>query len=180
MPRKLRIEYPGAVYHVMNRGDRREDIFRDDEDRLRFLSTLGEACQKTRWQVHAWCLMRNHFHLVIETPEANLVAGMKWLLGVYTTRFNIRHRWCGHLFAGRYKALPVEASGNGYLQTVCDYVHLNPVRAGLLADGQALESFAWSSYADYIKAPRETSVLAAGRSVVGGQGNPKGQRGGTA
>ena len=78
MPRKLRLEYPGAIYHVMNRGDRREDIFRDDEDRRRFLAALGEACAKTRWQVHAWCLMRNHFHLVVETPEANLVAGKKY------------------------------------------------------------------------------------------------------
>jgi putative transposase len=80
VPRKLRMEYPGAIYHVVNRGDRRENIFRDDEDRLRFLATLGEACQKARWQVHAYCLMRNHFHLVVETPEANLVAGMKWFL----------------------------------------------------------------------------------------------------
>ena len=108
---------------------RREDIFRDDEDRRRFLVALGEACAKTRWQVHAWCLMRNHFHLVVETPLANLVAGMKWLLGVYTKRFNIRHQLCGHLFAGRYRALIVDGSGNGYLATVCDYVHLNPARA---------------------------------------------------
>ena len=69
MPRKLRIEYPGAMYHVMNRGDRREDIFQDGEDRKRFLSTLGEACKKTEWEVHSYCLMRNHFHLVIETPQ---------------------------------------------------------------------------------------------------------------
>jgi REP element-mobilizing transposase RayT len=84
MSRKLRIEYPGAMYHVMNLGDQREDIFRDDEDRQRFLSTTGEACGKTEWQVHAYCLMRNHFHLVLETPQPNLVFGMKWLLGVYT------------------------------------------------------------------------------------------------
>ena len=81
MPRQLRIEYPGAIYHVMNRGDQREDIFADDDDRRRFRSTLEEACTKTEWQVHAYCLMRNHFHLVVETPQANLVAGMKWLLG---------------------------------------------------------------------------------------------------
>ena len=93
---------------------------------------LGEACAKTGWQIHAYCLMRNHFHLVIETPSANLVAGMKWLLGVYTKRFNIRHKTCGHLFAGRYKALVVDGSGNGYLRTVGDYVHLNPVRARLI------------------------------------------------
>ncbi len=103
MPRKLRIQYPGAIYHVLNRGDQREDIFKDDQDRKRFLSTLGEACVKTEWQVHAYCLMRNHFHLVIETPQGNLVAGMKWLSGVYTKRFNIRHKLCGHLLAGRCK-----------------------------------------------------------------------------
>ena len=81
MPRKLRIQYPGAIYHVMNRGDRREPIFADDDDRRRFLAALGEACQKTGWQVHAYCLMSNHFHMVVETPQPNLVAGMKWFLG---------------------------------------------------------------------------------------------------
>jgi REP element-mobilizing transposase RayT len=96
VPRKLRIQYPGAIYHVMNRGDQREDIFKDDQDRCRFVATLGEACRKTEWQVHAYCLMRNHFHLVIETPQASLVAGMKWLCGVYTKRYNIRHKlWKG-------------------------------------------------------------------------------------
>ena len=80
MPRKLRLEYPGAIYHVMNRGDRREDIVRDDADRRSFEAALGEACGKTGWQVHAYCLLRNHFHLVVETPRANLVAGMQWLL----------------------------------------------------------------------------------------------------
>ncbi len=133
MPRKLRMEYAGAVYHVVNRGDRREDIFKDDLDRQQFLSTLEEACGKTEWQVHAYCLMRNHFHLVIETPQGNLVAGMKWLLGVYTKRLNIRHKFCGHVFAGRYKALLVEGSGDDYLHRVCDYVHLNPARARVIA-----------------------------------------------
>src|SRR5664279_3573730 len=85
MSRKLRIEYPGAMYHVMNRGDQREDIFRGDDDREKFLCMLGEACAKTEWQVHAYCLMRTHFHLVLETPQPNLVFGMKWLLGVYTS-----------------------------------------------------------------------------------------------
>ena len=85
MSRKLRIEYPVAMYHVMNRGDQREDSFRDNQDRQKFLSTLGEVCAKTEWQVHAYCLMRNHFHLLLETPQPNLVFGMKWLLGVYTS-----------------------------------------------------------------------------------------------
>jgi putative transposase len=118
--RKLRVEYEGAIYHVINRGDRREVIFLDDEDRHLFLKTLAEACAKTEWQAHAYCLMSNHFHLVIETPQPNLVAGMKWLLGTYTARFNRRHKLSGHLFAGRYKALIVDGSGSGYLKTVCD------------------------------------------------------------
>jgi len=87
VPRKLRVEYPGAIYHVINRGDRREPILRDDADRTLFVAALGECCGKTDWQVHAWCLMINHFHLVVETPKANLVAGMKWFLGTYTARF---------------------------------------------------------------------------------------------
>ena len=139
MPRKVRVEYPGAIYHGMSRGDRREDIFQSDDDRRLFLETLGQACAKTDWQVHAWCLMRNHFHLVVETPRANLVAGMKWLLGTYTMRYNRRQKEFGHLFSGRYKALIVDGSGNGYLKTACDYVHLNSVRAKLLKPKQPLE-----------------------------------------
>ena len=111
--RKLRVQYPGAIYHLMNRGDRREPIFRDDADRAHFLETLGQCCAKTDWEVHAWFLMNNHFHLVIETPKANLVAGMKWFLGTYTARFNRRHKLLGHLFSGRYKALLVDGSGSG-------------------------------------------------------------------
>src|SRR5579863_9977059 len=137
----------------MNRGDHREPIFRSNKDRELFLETLGQACEKTDWQVHAWCLMSNHFHLVVETPRANLVPGMKWLLGTYTMRFNHRHRLFGHLFSGRYKALPVDGSGNGYLKTVCDYVHLNPARAKLLRPGQALREYAWSSWPEYLKRP---------------------------
>ena len=152
MPRPLRIEYPGAIYHVMNRGDRREPIFIDDTDYDRFLDTLGEACAKTDWQVHAYCLMLNHFHLVLETPGANLVAGMTWLLSTYTSRFNRRHRLVGHLFSGRYKALIVDGSGSGYFKKVCDYVHLNPVRAQLVRPDQKLREFRWSSWPEYLKA----------------------------
>jgi REP element-mobilizing transposase RayT len=153
MPRALRIEYPGAIYHVLNRGDRREPIFRDDLDHKRFLTTLAEACTKTDWQVHAYCLMLNHFHLVVETPNANLVAGMRWFLSTYTARFNRRHKLFGHLFSGRYKALMVDGSGPGYLRTVCDYVHLNPVRANRLRPEQKLRDFAWSSWPEYLKSP---------------------------
>src|SRR5216110_1082292 len=150
MARKLRVQYPGAIYHLMNRGDRREPIFKDDADRRRFLETLGEACARTSWQVHAYCLMSNHFHLVVETPKPNLVAGMKWLLGTYTGRFNRRHELSGHLFSGRYKSLIVDGSGNGYLRTVCDYVHLNPVRARMLSREAPLHSYRWSSYPWYV------------------------------
>lgn len=153
MARKLRVQYPGAIYHVLNRGDRREPIFKDDADRARFLQTLGEACAKTSWQVHAFCLMPNHFHLVVETPQPNLVAGMKWFLGTYTSRFNRRHQLFGHLFSGRYKSLLVEGRGGGYLKTVCDYVHLNPVRAQLLGVKEPLETFRWSSYPLYLQTP---------------------------
>jgi len=139
----------------MNRGDHREAIFKDDLDYEKFLQTLGEACQKALWQVHAYCLMFNHFHLVIETPQPTLVVGMKWLLGTYTSRFNRRHKQFGHLFSGRYKALVVDDSGNGYLKTVCDYVHLNPVRAKQLEPEQPLETFRWSSYPFYLGMPRQ-------------------------
>lgn len=153
MPRPLRIEYEGAVYHVMNRGDRREPIFRDDADRMRFLDTLAEACAKTDWRVHALCLMPNHFHLVVETPRRNLVAGMKWFLGTYTARFNRRHGLAGHLFGGRYKALLVDSTAPGYFRAVCDYVHLNPARANLIPADQPLREYRWSSHAEYLKAP---------------------------
>jgi len=96
--------------------------------------------------------MSNHFHLVIETPRANLVAGMKWLLGSYTMRFNRRHRLSGHLFAGRYKSLLIDGSDPAYLRTVCDYVHLNPVRAGLIGKAKSLENYVWSSYRSYLLA----------------------------
>ena len=151
MARKLRVQYPGAIYHVMNRGDRREPIFKDDQDRRRFLETLGEACDKTGWQIQAYCLMPNHFHLVVETPSANLVTGMKWFLGTYTSRFNRRHKLFGHLFSGRYKSLIVDGSGDGYLRTVCDYVHLNPIRAKLLPPEEPLQAYRWSSYPEYLK-----------------------------
>ena len=153
MPRQVRVQYPGAIYHIMSRGNRRQDIFLDDVDRQDFLKTLAEACQKTRWQVHAFCLMSNHYHLVVETPNANLVAGMAWLQSTYTIRLNHRHKLIGHVLSGRYKAQLVEGSGNGYLRTACDYVHLNPVRARLLGPEERLLSYPWSSFGFYLAAP---------------------------
>lgn len=155
MARQLRVEYEGAIYHVMSRGDRKEPIFEDDQDRRRFLRTLGETCVRADWEVHAYCLMGNHFHLVLETPKPTLVSGMKWFLGTYTQRFNARHRIRGHLFAGRYKSLLVDGSDDYYLRVVCDYVHLNPLRAGMLGEGKSLEDFAWSSFPEYLKHPRK-------------------------
>src|SRR5258706_9365468 len=172
MARKLRIEYPGAVYHVMNRGDRREPIFREERDYPLFLKSLAEGCAKTQWQVHAFCLMLNHFHLVLETPQPNLGAGMKWFLGVYTSRFNRRHKLFGHLFSGRYKALLVEGSGNGYLKTACDYVHLNPARAKLLGPEEPLEAFAWSSYPLYLNRPEARPVWLRMDRLLGEHGIP--------
>jgi putative transposase len=173
MARKLRVEYPGAIYHVMSRGDRREAIFRDDQDQERFLNTLGEVCEKSGWEVHALCLMGNHFHLVVETPQGNLVTGMKWLLGTYTMRFNRRHRLSGHLFAGRYKALVVDGEGKGYFRTVCDYVHLNPVRAGLVAADERLATYRWSSWPEYVKSPGERWPWLRVDRLLGEHGIPK-------
>jgi REP element-mobilizing transposase RayT len=158
MPRQLRVEYPGALYHVMSRGDRKKDIYLNDVDRQDFLKTLAEACQKTGFQVHAYCLMRNHFHLVVETPNANLVAGMRWLLSSYTIRLNHRQKLLGQVFSGRYKAVIVEGSGNGYLRTACDYVHLNPVRAKLLRPDERLLEYPWSSLVWYLAAPEHRPV----------------------
>jgi REP element-mobilizing transposase RayT len=132
----------------MARGNRRERIYRDDDDRRFFLKTLGEACGQTGWRVHAWVLMSNHYHLVLETPEPNLVAGMQWLQNAYTRRFNTRHRLWGRLFGDRYKAVIVEGGGY-YYETLLDYVHLNPVRAGLVraGRGQGVLEYPWSSVA---------------------------------
>ena len=180
MARKLRVEYPGAIYHVLNRGDRREAIFMDDTDREHFTEALGEACQKTGWQVHAWCLMANHFHLVVETPQGNLVAGMKWFLGTYTSRFNRRHKVLGHLFSGRYKALVVDGSGTGYLRTVCEYVHLNPVRAGLLRAEELLRAYRWSSFPWYLESVSQRPGWLRVDRVLGEEGilkdSPAGRR----
>jgi REP element-mobilizing transposase RayT len=173
MPRPLRIEFEGAIYHVMNRGGRREPIFQDDADRQRFVETLGEACVKTGWQVHAYVLMRNHFHLVVETPRANLVTGMKWLLGTYSSRFNRRHKLLGHLFSGRYKSLVVDGAGQGDLKRVCDYVHLNPARARLVGAEAPLRSFGWSSWPAYLRAARQRPAWLRVVRLLGEYGTAK-------
>jgi putative transposase len=168
--RPLRIEYPGAIYHLLSRGDRREPIVNDDKDRTLFLQLLGRTCRRTAWQIHAFCLMSNHFHLVVETPRSNLSTGMQWFLGSYTQQFNRRHRLAGHLFGGRYKALLVDGRQGEYLRRVCDYVHLNPTRAGMLDRDQALHRYPWSSYAYYRTAPRQRPVWLRTDRLLGEHG----------
>ena len=146
------MEYAGAVYHVMCRGDRRETIFRDGEDGRCFLDTLAEVCARTGFRIHAYVLMGNHYHLLLETPEPNLVAGMKWFQGTYTQRFNRRHHLSGHLFQGRYKAIPVSVEDAGYFRMLSDYIHLNPARAHLLdAEKPVLAAYTWSSFSRFVR-----------------------------
>jgi REP element-mobilizing transposase RayT len=141
MARPLRLEFPGALYHVTSRGNAREDIYLDDEDRVTFLAALAEVLKRFNWLCHAYCLMTNHYHLVIETPDANLSAGMRQLNGLYTQRFNRRHNRVGHVFQGRFKAILVER--DSYLLELCRYVVLNPVRAKMVKDPLR---YPWSSY----------------------------------
>ena len=141
MTRPLRLELAGGLYHVTSRGDRREDIYLSDEDRLVWLDTLAEVCARFRWKCYAYCQMSNHYHLLIETPEANLSKGMRQLNGVYTQRFNRRHQHVGHVFQGRFKAILVEK--DSYLLELARYVVLNPLRAKMV---KRLEKWPWSSY----------------------------------
>lgn len=182
MARSIRIEYAGAFYHVMARGNRREAIFHDEQDRLFFLKTLGEACAMTGWGVHAWVLMSNHYHLLIETPEPNLVEGMKWLQNSVTRRYNVRHRAWGRLFGDRYKAIVVEGEERFYYESLVDYIHLNPVRAGLVrpSQHQSVLDFEWSSLAKgYALAPRQRPpwlAAGAGLEMFGLQDTTAGRR----
>ena len=145
----MRIELAGGLYHVTSRGDRREDIYSNNADRLAWLEVFGQVCERFNWVCHAWCQMTNHYHIVVETIEGNLSRGMRQLNGVYTQTFNRRHGRVGHVFQGRYKGILVEK--DSYLLELARYVVLNPVRAGIVADaGQ----WPWSSYAAMVgKAP---------------------------
>lgn len=141
MARPLRIELAGGLYHVTSRGDGQNAIYLDDGDRQGWLRLLGEVCKRFNWRCHAHCLMTNHYHLVVETPDGNLSRGMRQLNGVYTQSFNRRHSRVGHVFQGRYKAILVEKES--YLLELARYVVLNPVRAQLVVEA---EEWAWSSY----------------------------------
>ena len=141
MARPLRLEFPGAIYHVTSRGNAREAIFLDAEDRPIFLGVLGEVVARFGWLCHAYCLMDNHYHLLLETPDPNLSRGMRQLNGVYTQRFNRRHGRVGHVLQGRFKAILVDR--DGYLLELARYLVLNPVRAGMVKDPGR---YPWSSY----------------------------------
>jgi REP element-mobilizing transposase RayT len=154
-------------------------IFKDDQDRRCFLETLGEACEKTGWRIDAYVLMGNHYHLLVETPEANLVAGMKWLQGTYTQRYNSRHKVFGHLFQGRYKAVIVDGQEEDYFQVVSTYIHLNPARAKLISVGQErLKRYRWSSYPWYLNRAGKRPVWLRTDRVMGSLGlGPKDLKG---
>jgi putative transposase len=166
MARKLRLEYAGAMYHVINRGNYRAAVFAEEGARQAFMECLGEACEKAGWVVHAYVLMSNHYHLALETPRGNLVEGMRWLQSTFANRFNRYRGENGHVFQGRYKALVVEDSHG--LGAVAHYIHLNPVRARIVPVARLAE-FQESSFA-MLMTPRkrpawlrvETALQAAG------------------
>jgi len=141
MSRSLRISYAGALYHITSRGDGREKIYLSDNDREIFLSILNDVYNKFNWQFHAYCLMSNHYHLLVETPRANLSKGMQYLNGVYTQRFNRIHNRVGHVFQGRFKSILVEKES--YLLELARYIVLNPVRAKMVS---SVVDWPWSSY----------------------------------
>lgn len=156
MARPLRIEYPGALYHVTSRGNARKKIFRDDQDKENFLYRLASVVKRYNWLCHAYCLMDNHYHLMIETPDANLSKGMRQLNGIYTQRYNKRHGKTGHVFQGRFMALLVQK--DSYLLELSRYVVLNPVRARIV---EYPKDWKWSSYlatAGLIKVPDDVTV----------------------
>lgn len=141
MSRQLRLEFPGAIWHVTSRGNERREIFRDDTDRRRFVTLLSKVITERRWILHAWVLMSNHYHLLVETPEVGLSRGMKWLNQEYAEGFNERHHRVGHLFQGRFKSILVEREG--HLLELIRYIVLNPVRCHAVAFAGDYE---WSNY----------------------------------
>ncbi len=142
MARSLRIEYPGAVYHVLNRGNYRKHVFAQGKAKASFEECLLNACIRYNWRLYAYCILSNHYHLAIETPEGNLSMGMQWLQSTFANRFNRAHLSNGHLFQGRFKSLVVER--DGYLGPLIHYIHLNPVRANL-AQLDHMSSYRWST-----------------------------------
>ena len=150
MARPLRVEYPGARYHLMCRGNQGQDVFRVQEDVDLFIKTLGQVCERNGVVIHAWCIMSNHYHALVETPEGNLVDAMKWFQGTFTQRYNASHKQWGHLFQGRYKAKVIDDDDPSYFRMVSEYIHLNPADANLVTLGK-LSSYVWSSYPLYLQ-----------------------------
>ena len=171
MARPLRIEYPGAFYHVTSRGNEQKDIFKSDFDREKFLSYLVSASERYGAEIHAYCLMTNHYHMMLETPLGNLSQIMKHINSSYTSYFNIKHKRVGHLLQGRYKAILVQA--DAYAAELSRYIHLNPVRAGMV---KFPEDYRWTSYRFYIEGG-EPSWLTTG-FILGyfGTEGPKSRR----
>jgi len=151
MSRAPRIEYPGAIYHVINRGNYRRDVFGSAGSAKRFVETLEEAVQRFEWELGAYVVMRNHFHLAMRTPQPNLSAGMQWLQATFATRFNRMRSEQGHLFQGRFKALVLE--NEGVWARVADYIHLNPLRAGMV-ETEHVARFRWSSLGRFVQGER--------------------------
>ena len=202
MARPIRVERPGAWYHVTARGNKRRSIYREARDRRHFCQLLGEAVEVFRWRLHAYVLMDNHFHLLVETPEPNLGRGMQWLNVSYSVWFNRRHGRSGHLFQGRYKAIIVEALGWG--MELSRYIHLNPVRVAPRGLGKkarqrdrvgagekpdptlvrgriaALRRYTWSSYRAYVGLAKAPSWLRRERILELGGGRAKAQSAGEA
>ena len=141
MARPLRVEYPGAYYHVMNRGNAGENIFENERDKERFLRYLEKAVERFSLIIHTYCLMDNHYHLLVETREPNLSVAIQWLNVSYAAYYNKRHQRVGHLFQGRFKAILIEA--DEYLKELSRYIHLNPVRAKTVTTPA---EYPWSSY----------------------------------
>jgi len=160
MARPLRIQYEGAFYHVTSRGNERRAIFKADRDREKFLSYLESAHERYGAIIHVYCLMDNHYHLLLETPRGNLSEILHHVNGAYTTYFNLKRQRSGHLFQGRYRAILVEK--DAYCQELSRYIHLNPLRAGMVRD---LREHRWSSYLDYVGLKR-VSWLETG-SILG-------------
>ena len=172
MARSLRVEYVGARYHIMCRGNQGQRIFKAQEDADLFVRTLGEVCVRNQVVVHAWCLMGNHYHLLLETPNGNLVNAMKWFQGTFTQRYNARHKLWGHLFQGRYKAKIIDDDDGCYFRSVGDYIHLNPADAGLVTQG-CLSDWPWSSYPLYLVAPSRRPSWLQATDLLSACGIPK-------
>ena len=161
MTRPLRLEFPGALYHVTSRGNRQKPIYRDDSDHYAWQDTLGLVCRRHNFVVHSFCQMGNHFHVLIETVEANLAQGMRQLNGIYTQHFNRRHHLVGHLFQGRYKAILVQKES--YLLALCRYIALNPIRANMVSSP---DDWQWSSHHYLVNSASPPGWLEHGRLLA--------------